>query len=416
MTTVEIVTIGDEIIIGEVVDTNSAWLGIELNKRGFTVIRITSVRDVEADMTAAIASALQHADIVLVTGGLGPTNDDKTTLVLSELFRSPLVTDSQTFEKVKQYLERKGIPFNENNQRQALVPQCATVIENKNGTAPAILFEREGKLLVAMPGVPFEMKAICTDTLFGLLENKFPQTNNVHISAITYGVPESVLAERIAPWENALPTNYHLAYLPNPSQVRLRLSVYDIQDRESVEKTIYDEFDKLKAILGTHFIGFEGESVEKQIATLLLERGATLSTAESCSGGNIAKRITALAGASHYFKGGIVAYDNSIKRDVLGVPAATIEKHGAVSREVVEAMADCAAKLFDTDYAVSTSGIAGPTGGTPDKPVGTVWIGIHTPEKTYSMLKFFGNLREQNIDYTTSNALFALLAKLVAHD
>lgn len=416
MTTVEIVTIGDEIIIGEVVDTNSAWLGIELNKRGFTVVRITSVRDVEADMTTAIESALRNADIVLVTGGLGPTNDDKTTLVLAELFQSPLVTDQKTFEKVKQYVERKGMPFNEGNQRQALVPACARVIENNNGTAPAMLFEREGKVLAAMPGVPFEMKAICEDTLFGLLEKKFPQTNNIHISAITYGIPESVLAERIAPWENALPSTFHLAYLPNPSQVRLRLSVYDVQERASVEKAIYDLFEKLKQLLGTHFIGFEGESVEKQIAAILLERGATLSTAESCSGGSIAKRITALNGASQYFKGGIVAYDNSIKSGVLGVSEELIEKHGAVSSEVVEAMANRAAALFNTDYAVSTSGIAGPTGGTLEKPVGTVWIGIRTPEKTFSIRKVFGNLREQNIDYTTSNALFLLLEKLVSHD
>lgn len=416
MTTVEIVTIGDEIIIGEVVDTNSAWLGIELNKRGFTVIRITSVRDVEVDMTTAIESALRNADIILVTGGLGPTNDDKTTLVLSELFQSSLVTDQKTFEKVKRYVERKGMPFNEGNQRQALVPACAHVIENNNGTAPAMLFEREGKILVAMPGVPFEMKAICEDTLFGLLEKKFPQTNNIHISAITYDIPESVLAERIAPWENTLPSTFHLAYLPNPSQVRLRLSVYDVQERENVEKTIYNEFEKLKQLLGTHFIGFEGESVEKQIAAILLERDATLSTAESCSGGSIAKRITALNGASQYFKGGIVAYDNSIKSGVLGVSEELIEKHGAVSREVVEAMANRAAVLFNTDYAVSTSGIAGPTGGTLEKPVGTVWIGVHTPEKTFSTQKFFGNLREQNIDYTTSNALFLLLEKLVSHD
>lgn len=416
MTTVEIVTIGDEIIIGEVVDTNSAWLGIELNKRGFTVIRITSVRDVEEDMAQAIDSALRNADIVLVTGGLGPTNDDKTTEVLARLFHSPLVTDQKTFEKVKQYVERKGMPFNEGNQRQALVPQCATVIENRNGTAPAMLFEREGKIVVAMPGVPFEMKAICKDTLFGILQQRFPQTNNVHISAITYGVPESVLAERIAPWENALPASFHLAYLPNPSQVRLRLSVYDVLERESVEKAIYTEFDKLKELLGTHFVGFEGESVEKQIAALLLKHGATLSSAESCSGGSIAKRITALSGASQYFKGGIVAYDNGVKSGVLGVPEALIEEHGAVSREVVEAMADSAAQLFQTDYAVSTSGIAGPTGGTPEKPVGTVWIGVHTPEKTYSMQKLFGNLREQNIDYTTSNALFMLLERLISHD
>lgn len=414
MTTVEIVTIGDEIIIGEVVDTNSAWLCIELNKRGYTILRITSVRDVEEDMANTLESAMNNADIVLVTGGLGPTKDDKTTSVLSQLFNSPLVTDQKTYEKLQVYLDRKGIPFNENNQRQALVPQCATVIENKNGTAPAMLFEHEGKILVAMPGVPFEMKAICQDTLFGILQDKFPHTNNVHISAITYGVPESVLAERIASWEDALPKNFHLAYLPNPSQVRLRLSVYDIQDREDVEKSVYAEFAKLKKILGTNFIGFEGESVEKQLATLFTEKGSTVSTAESCSGGNIAKRITALSGSSKYFKGGIVAYDNSIKSGVLGVPIELIERHGAVSREVVEAMADNAARLFKTDYAVSTSGIAGPTGGTPDKPVGTVWIGVHTPQKTYSIKKHFGNLREQNIDYTTSNALFMLLEKLIS--
>lgn len=412
MTNVEIITIGDEIVIGEVVDTNSAWISQELNKIGFNVIKITSIRDVEKDMRDSINMALGNSNVVLVTGGLGPTNDDKTTMVLAKLFSSPLITDMHTFEKVKDIVEKKGIPFNENNQRQALVPRCATVIENDNGTAPAMLFETNGKVLIAMPGVPFEMKAICKDRVFKILQKKFPQSHNVHISVLTYGIAESVLAEKIASWEYALPKNFHLAYLPSPTQLRLRLSVYDIADRETVEAEIYKRFDELKEIIGINFIGFEGESVEKQIATILSGKGATLCTAESCSGGSIAKRITAINGSSTYFKGGVVAYDNSIKTNVLGVEEHIIAEHGAVSQETVEAMARNAASIFKTDYSIATSGIAGPTGGTPDKPVGTVWIAVHTPKGTYSINKLFGNLREQNIEYATSNALFFFLDQL----
>ena len=409
MTTVEIVTIGDEILIGEIVDTNSAWLGLELNKKGYTVKHITTVGDEEQDMIDSIETALGRADVVLVTGGLGPTNDDKTIATLSKIFNSPLVVDEATYGKVKNMMESRGIAFNKNNQNQALVPECATVIENKNGTAPITLYERGKSVLISMPGVPFEMKAVCNDSVFDILDSRFPQSSNVHISALVYGIAESMLAERLEEWENNLPENFNLAYLPSPAKLRLRLSVYDAEDKEETTKEIYRLFDIVKNLLGDKFLGYEGGNLETDIFNIFKENKATLSLAESCSGGSIAKRITSISGASSFFQGSIVCYSNDIKENVLGVNGATLKKYGAVSKEVVEEMAENACRLFKTDYSISVSGIAGPSGGTTEKPVGTVWFGIRTPKKTYSYKKTFGKLREQNVEYATNNALFALL-------
>lgn len=412
MVKVDIITIGDEILIGQIVDTNSAWLGSRLNLLGFSVNEVISVGDNEKDITDAINSSLRRSDIVIMTGGLGPTKDDITKKVLSHIFNSPLIRDERSFEKIKKHIERRGIAFNELNQQQALVPEAAKIIDNDNGTAPGMLFEKDGKVLVSLPGVPFEMKAICEKYLFDELTERFKPKVNVHITAITFGVPESMLAQKIEKWEDALPENIKLAYLPNPNHVRLRLSAYDVPDKAECEKKIYGLFDELKAILKDNFIGFEGDSVESRLASQLLERNATLCTAESCTGGNIAHKITLRSGSSRYFKGGIVSYDNSIKSGVLGVKKETLEKHGAVSKEVVEEMAERAVELFGTDYSIAVSGIAGPTGGTEEKPVGTVWIAVRTPKSTYSVLKYFGNLREQNIEYATNHALNLLSEKI----
>lgn len=412
MTQVTIITIGDEILIGQIVDTNSAWLGKELNNLGFRVKNIISVADKQDEITLALNEALSDVEVVLVTGGLGPTKDDITKTVLSEMFNSPLMRDDRTFEKVKARIEAKGIAFNELNQQQAFVPECSEVIDNNNGTAPGMLFNRDGHILISMPGVPFEMKAMCNEFVFDRVVSEFNPTNNIHTTAITYGVPESILAERIAEWEDNLPLGFKLAYLPNPNHVRLRLSVYDVEDKVAVEKLISEEFNKLKDILDLNFIGFEGDSVESRVARLLKESGATLSLAESCTGGSIGQRITAMAGCSEYYKGGVIAYSDDIKERVLNVKRDTLDIYGAVSQQVVEDMARNVAELFCTNYSIAVSGIAGPMGGTEDKPVGTVWIAVHTPEGTYSMKKWFGNLRQQNIEYATNNALYMLADKI----
>ena len=400
-----IITIGDEILIGQIVDTNSAFISRCLNDAGITVIEKLSVGDQRQEIVRALDHSLLRNEVVILTGGLGPTKDDLTKKTLADYFDMTLVRDEQVYRMVEQMLSLRGIEFNALNKEQALVPDGCTVLPNRNGTAPGMWFERDGHVVVSLPGVPFEMKALMQEEVMPRLKKRFALHANVHRTIITFGLAESVLAETIAPWENALPAFLHLAYLPSPSAIRLRLSAYDT-DRETAERAINDQFAALEKLIGPYIVGWEdGTTVQESVASLLKERRKTVAVAESCTGGAIASRFTALPGASAYFLCGVVSYSNEAKIALLGVDPETLARHGAVSREVAEQMAEGVRRIAGADYAVATTGIAGPTGGSPDKPVGTVWIAVATPEKTIARKMVYGKLREQNIERASASAI-----------
>lgn len=408
----EIITIGDELLIGQVVDTNSAWLGSTLGDDGIKVIQITSVQDNAAQIVQAVNDALSRADIVLMTGGLGPTKDDITKKTLAEMFGMKLVRNEQVYEMVGKQLALRGIAFTELNQGQALVPDGCTVLPNRNGTAPGMWFERDGKVLISMPGVPFEMKALVKDEVLPRLRKHFALDANVHRTIITFGLAESILADTIASWEEALPPYLHLAYLPSALCIRLRLSAYEI-DRQKAEQEIESQIGKLSKVIPHYIIGSEDDSLESVTGTLLKTRGETLATAESCTGGNIAHRFTAMPGASEYFKGGVVAYSNEVKIALLGVDPESLNRYGAVSQSVAEQMAEGVRRATGATYGISTTGIAGPTGGTPEKPVGTVWMAVATPNGVFSRRMVFGSVRSQNIERASSNCINLLRLQLL---
>lgn len=408
----EIITIGDELLIGQVVDTNSAWLGSTLGDDGIKVIQITSVQDNAAQIVQAVNDALSRADIVLMTGGLGPTKDDITKKTLAEMFGMKLVRNEQVYEMVGKQLALRGIAFTELNQGQALVPDGCTVLPNRNGTAPGMWFERDGKVLISMPGVPFEMKALVKDEVLPRLRKHFALDANVHRTIITFGLAESILADTIASWEEALPPYLHLAYLPSALCIRLRLSAYEI-DRQKAEQEIESQIEKLSKVIPHYIIGSEDDSLESVTGTLLKTRGETLATAESCTGGNIAHRFTAMPGASEYFKGGVVAYSNEVKIALLGVDPESLNRYGAVSQSVAEQMAEGVRRATGATYGISTTGIAGPTGGTPEKPVGTGWMAVATPNGVFSRRMVFGSVRSQNIERASSNCINLLRLQLL---
>ena len=399
----EIITIGDEILIGQIHDTNATWISQRLNEAGIKVGERTTVGDDSEQIDEAIDRALARAEVVIVTGGLGPTKDDITKSTLASYFGCGLALHRPTYEFLEKMLAERGIAFNELNRGQAVLPTGCTVLPNRNGTAPGMWFERDGRVLVSLPGVPFEMKALMSDEVLPRLCDQFRLQANVHRTVITFGLAESVLATTIAPWEEALPSYLKLAYLPNPQFIRLRLSAYEV-DRDRAEREIEAQFAALRKLIPAYFLGFEGATVQSAVADMLTERGETLAVAESCTGGVLSASFTAMAGASAYFLGGVVSYSNDIKTSVLGVDSQTLAAHGAVSREVAEQMAAGVRRLMNSTYAIATTGIAGPGGGTPDKPVGTVWMAIATPEGVYSRLIHYGLLREQNIQRATAQA------------
>lgn len=368
----EIITIGDELLIGQVTDTNSAWMGRELNKAGIEVIRVVSVRDRADEITEAVDDAMNRADIVLMTGGLGPTKDDITKQTLCAYFDTELVFSEEVFENIKRVLASK-IPMNALNKSQAMVPKDCLVINNRVGSASVSWFEKKGKVLVSMPGVPQEMITVMSEEVIPRLRKKFDTDVIIHKTFTVKNYPESVLAEKLESWEEALPESIKLAYLPKPGIIRLRLTGRG-KDKEEVQSQISVEGCKLKYILGDAVFDEEDTPLEILIGNLLREKNLTVSTAESCTGGSIAAKLTSVPGSSDYFKGGIVAYSNEIKESLLGVSSETLKKQGAVSEETVIEMVKGAMKALKTDCAVSTSGIAGPGGGTKEKPVGTVWI------------------------------------------
>lgn len=410
---VEIITIGDEILIGQIVDTNSAWMAAELNKAGFEVVQITSVHDDEKQITEALEAALERAEVVLFTGGIGPTKDDITKLTLCNYFDSKLVFDTRVYADIELLLKNRMRAMNELTKSQAMVPDKAVIISNPIGTAPITWFDKGEKVIVSMPGVPYEMKRAMKFEIIPRLQKQFQPQAIIHKTLLVAGYPESALALKIGDWENALPESIHLAYLPNFNIVKLRLSA--VQDDFSATKNEIDrQVDLLKSILGNAIIVEEDITLEELVGRYLLASGKTLATAESCTGGHVAHRITTVAGSSAYFKGSVVAYSNEIKMNVLGVDATLLNKYGAVSREVSERMASGILKLMSVDYAIATTGIAGPDGGTDEKPVGTVWIAVGTKDSLVSRKFQFSLDRQLNIERTTQMALLMLLELVVS--
>ncbi|TKC10313.1 competence/damage-inducible protein A [Pedobacter polaris] len=404
----EIITIGDEILIGQIVDTNSAWMGRELNKIGIGVKQITSVSDNADHIIEALDEAQKRADVILITGGLGPTRDDITKLTLSRYFNMPLRRDKVTLDHVEALFAKFNRPMIDVNIRQADVPDGCTVIQNKNGTAPCMWFEVNGKTFISMPGVPFEMMYLMEEEILPRLKNNFDLPFIVHKTILTVGQGESFLAQQIEDIEDSLPSHIKLAYLPKLGQVRLRLSATGKDELKlKIEMNIYAQqiIERAKAYIAAE----EDVPLEKAILDMMKAKNLTLSTAESCTGGYISHLITQHAGSSTVFVGGAVAYSYDLKEAVLGVKHETLTEFGAVSEQTVKEMAAGAITHFKTDYSIAVSGIAGPDGGMPGKPVGTVWVAIASKDKTVAKLFTFSNKRIQNIERSATAALTMLL-------
>lgn len=408
---VEIITIGDEILIGQIVDTNSAWMATELNKVGVKVKQITSISDEAAHIVSALNEAKKRADIILITGGLGPTKDDVTKSTLASYFNMPLRLDEPTLAHVKLFFEKLNRPMIAANIKQAEVPDGCTVITNKNGTAPCMWFEQEGKIIVSMPGVPFEMKYLMEEEIIPRIKKTFKLPYIVHYNMLTAGLGESFLAEQIADIENELPDHIKLAYLPKLGQVRLRLSATG-QQEQKLKDEVALHAAKIINRLEKYVVNTEDIPFEKAILNLMQANRLTLSTAESCTGGYIAHQFTQHPGASAVFQGGAVTYSNALKQSVLGVKASTLEQFGAVSEQTVKEMALGAIANFKTDYAIAVTGIAGPDGGTTEKPVGTVWIAVADKNGVLAKLYTFASRRQQNIERATMAALMMLFIQL----
>ena len=401
-----IITIGDEILIGQIVDTNSVSIARQLNTIGITVAEKLSIGDNATQITDTLKRVLASSQVVIITGGLGPTKDDITKHTLANYFGSTLIKNEAVSTHVCNMLTARGIVFNELNQSQAMVPECCTVLHNAHGTAPGMWFETENSaVVISLPGVPFEMEHLMEDEVLPRLKSHFELHANIHRTMITSGLPESMLAERIADWEESLPKHIKLAYLPSPNIVRLRLSTYDIDDEQEAKAEIEVLFDKLYEIIPEHIVGFENASVQELVHHLLVENGLKLAVAESCTGGIIASRFTAMPGASAYFQCGVVAYANEIKESILGVNPDDIKQYGAVSEAVARQMAEGARRISGADYAIATTGIAGPTGGTEEKPVGTVWMAVATPTRTLSRMRPSGTDRGQIINRASAYAI-----------
>lgn len=431
--TAHIINIGDELLIGQVVNTNASWMAEELNKRNIKVTNISVISDGGDDIRTQLERSLSEADVVLITGGLGPTKDDITKSVLCEFFGDTLVRHQQTYDNVKKFFERRGLPFTEINQAQALVPSKCKVLVNEVGTAPCMVFTTtypqatfkqpssketsiysEGKIaslsekiVISMPGVPFEMKWLMQSSVLPLLQERLGGEAIVHKTILTFGIGESFLADKIADWEDALPAHIKLAYLPEAGKVRLRLSAYGV-DHTELEREVAEQIVKLNAIIGENIYGYDDDTISSAIGKMVNRRSALLATAESCTGGLIAHRITETPGSSAYFKGGIVAYSNEIKEQLLGVKHETLEQYGAVSEETAIEMARGCLTKMEVDYAIATTGIAGPTGATEDKPLGLVYIAIASHNEVVCNRYVFTTTREQHQERTANQALFDL--------
>ncbi len=410
----EVVTIGDEILYGQITDTNTQWMSTELDKIGIKTVRKSSVGDQEDKILQILAEAESRADIILLTGGLGPTKDDITKKMLCKYFDDELVINEDALAFITDFFVKRGRPMTELNRLQAAVPSRCTYLANKTGTAPGMWFERNGTVFVSMPGVPHEMKYLMANEVIPRLKTFFETPIIYHKMIRTIGVGESFLAEKIENWEDNLPEHIKLAYLPSFGQVRLRLTAVGT-DEEQLKKEVDAEIEKVLPLIGSSVFGFDNDDLEVAIGKELKKQGLTVSAAESCTGGYISHMFTKVAGSSAYFMGSVVSYDNSVKVNVLGVNSETIAQHGAVSEETVTQMAEGARKLMKTDFAIATSGIAGPDGGTPEKPVGTLWIACAMEGRTIAKKVQMTNQRDTNIQYGSVVAL-NLLRKMMNGD
>jgi nicotinamide-nucleotide amidase len=405
MTKTSIITIGDELLIGQVIDSNSAWMAQELNKAGFWVTRRVAVGDERSDILKALDEESGSAEIILITGGLGPTADDITKPVLCEYFKTTLVIDESALENVKNiFVKVLQRPLLERNLKQAEVPATCLVIQNKRGTAPGMLFEKNGKIFVSMPGVPNEMKGMMSEYVIPYLQNHFGSGFISHRTLLTAGVGESSLADHIADFETALPAEIKLAYLPNYGMVRLRLTA-NANKAGQLESQLDFLFSDLKSRIREWVVTDEDISLQEVVGKLLRNRKQTLSTAESCTGGHVAQLITGIPGSSDYFRGSVVAYDNFIKKKILGIDPDILSSAGAVSEQTVRAMVSGAIVSMESDFAIATTGIMGPGGGSENKPVGTVWIAAGNAHEIISQKLWFRFDRQRNTELTAASVL-----------
>lgn len=404
----EIITIGDELLIGQIVDTNAAWMARELTQSGFDIAAITSVGDQSDSIVKAIDNAFERAEILLLTGGVGPTNDDITKHTLCQYFHTALEFNDEVLQNIETIFLRRNIPLNQLTRKQAYVPANCTVIQNKLGTAPILWFEKDGKVLISMPGVPFEMENAMCDEIIPRLQERFQITEYLSRSYIVTGISESALATQLAEYELELPKGFSLAYLPSLGYIRLRLSVWG--EEHKVELKL--QARKLKKLLGLNFVSKGAKMPEEILGGKLRKKNLTLSTAESCTGGFISHKITTVPGSSQYFEGSIISYDSLIKEELLDVDRDLIETYGVVSGEVVEQMARTVAKKLHTDCSIAVSGIMGPDSGTKENPVGTVWIATQYNDKIISNKYNVGRSRRENIERTANTAMLQLLQML----
>ncbi|ACT91725.1 competence/damage-inducible protein A [Dyadobacter fermentans] len=400
----EIITIGDEILFGQIVDTNTQWIGTQLTDIGIRPVRKTSVGDQRQDILDAFKQASERVNVVIVTGGLGPTRDDITKHTFCEYFGTELEINQEALALVTEFFAKRGRTMTELNIQQAALPKNCTYIPNLWGTAPGMWFEKDGVIYVSLPGVPFEMKNLMEFEILPRLKARFSTHIIQHKQIRTIGIGESFLAEKIAAWEDALPEHIKLAYLPHFGQVKLRLTGTGT-DQAVLDSELNAQVALVLPLIEEYVFGFDSDELETIIGTLLMQNNATVGTAESCTGGYVANQITSVSGSSRYYEGSVVSYSNAVKMSVLGVSPATLEAFGAVSEQTAREMAEGARRVLNTTFAISTTGIAGPDGGTPEKPVGTVWIACATPEETFTQLLTLRNNRKINIELTCSYAL-----------
>lgn len=404
----EIITIGDELLIGQVVDTNSAWLGKTLNKAGIMVRKIISISDNKEEILNTLDERIGSVDLILISGGLGPTKDDITKHTLCEYFDTKLILNQEALEDIKSFFEERKLPLTELNRQQAMLPEACKSIRNLNGTARGMWFEKNDTIIISMPGVPFEMKPMVSDFIIPELNARFCLPYILHRTIHTSGIGESFLSDLVESWENTLNNNIKVAYLPQPGMVRVRLSCTG--EIESEVRLLIEEAEKgFLEVAGKYVFGFDDQDIQGIFVDYLKTNNYTLSTAESCTGGYLSHLITSVPGSSAVFKGGIIAYSNEVKKSLLGVNAETLDTHGAVSEQTVVEMAEGVRTGLKTDFGIAISGIAGPDGGNIDKPVGMVCIAIAGTKETHVRTHYFGHLRENNIRRAAIMAMNSLL-------
>ncbi len=408
----EVITIGDEILFGQITDTNTAWIGTELTNIGIRVVRKTSVGDQVDAILAVLHEAHQRADVIIITGGLGPTKDDITKKTLCTYFGVGMVRNETALALVTGFFEKRGRAMTDLNRAQADLPANALYMQNDWGTAPGMWFEHDQRVYVSLPGVPFEMKHLMTNRILPKLGQHFKTPIIKHKMIRTVGIGESFLAERIESWEDALPDHIKLAYLPSFGGVKLRLTATG-DDNTLLDSELAEQVTKVMPLIEKSVYGFDGDEIETVVGKLLKEKSLTLGVAESCTGGYVSTQITKVPGSSAYFCGSIVSYSNSVKVTQLGVQPETLEQFGAVSEETIRQMAEGVRTALGTNIGIATSGIAGPDGGTPDKPVGTIWIACATNQQTVTRLLKLGQYRDQNIQLTTTYLLNMLREELL---